>query len=68
MTSDFSRKLGIGGEEKAEAEGKPAHHLDPDAEGPWSAGNVDDSYGPLRAVEIDGAKQRGAQLVWAGVS
>ena len=30
----FSRKLGISGEEKAEAKGEPTHELEPDAEGP----------------------------------
>ena len=34
MTSGFSRKLGISGEEKAEAKGEPTHELEPDAEGP----------------------------------
>jgi Flavodoxin len=34
MTSGFSRKLGISGEQKAEAKGEPAHDLEPDAEGP----------------------------------
>jgi hypothetical protein len=34
MTSGFSRKIGISGEEKAEAEGRPTHELEPDAEGP----------------------------------
>jgi hypothetical protein len=34
MTSGFSRKIGVGGEEKAEAAGEPAHDLEEDAEGP----------------------------------
>jgi hypothetical protein len=34
MTSGFSRKMGISGEEKAEAKGEPTHDLEPDAEGP----------------------------------
>lgn len=34
MTSGFSRKIGVSGEEKAEAEGQPAHELEADAEGP----------------------------------
>lgn len=114
MTSGFSRKMGISGEEKAEAKGEPPHQLEPDAEGPglreWfdglrkiGAGKdaaafdtrlsspmsggaargigrrlrrhgyhlvtdpqgfvVDGSYGPLRAGEIERAKQWGAQLV-----
>jgi hypothetical protein len=118
MTSSFSRKMGITGEEKAEAKGEPAHELEPDAEGPglreWfdslpkdkdsglaaafdtrlagaMAGGaahgiarrlrkhgyhlvndpqgfvVDDAHGPLRAGEIERAKQWGAQLVQAGV-
>ena len=33
MTTGFSRKLGISGEEKAEAKGEPAHDLEADAEG-----------------------------------
>jgi hypothetical protein len=119
MASGFSRKLGISGEEKAEAKGEPTHELEPDAEGPglreWfddlqrigggrkaaafdtrlesrMAGGaahgiarrlrrhgydlvsdpegfvVDDSYGPLRAGEIERAKQWGAQLVRTSVS
>jgi Flavodoxin len=114
MTSGFSRKMGISGEEKAEAKGEPRHELEPDAEGPglreWFDGLrkigdgkkaaafdtrlespmaggaahgiarrlrrhgynlvtdpvgfvVDDSYGPLRAGEIERAKQWGTQLV-----
>jgi Flavodoxin len=114
MTSGFSRKMGISGEEKAEAKGEPTHDLEPDAEGPglreWfdvlpkasdrrqaaafdtrlgspMAGGaahgiarrlrrhgyqlvsdpegfvVDDAYGPLRAGEIERAKEWGAQLV-----
>jgi Flavodoxin len=34
MTSGFSRKMGISGEEKAEAKGETPHELEPDAEGP----------------------------------
>ena len=34
MTTGFSRKMGISGEEKAEAKGEPAHELETDAEGP----------------------------------
>ena len=34
MTSGFSRKMGISGEQKAEAKGEPAHEMEPDAEGP----------------------------------
>jgi hypothetical protein len=34
MTSRFSRKMGVSGEEKAEAKGEPAHALEEDAEGP----------------------------------
>src|SRR5207344_1372630 len=34
MTSGFSRKMGISGEEKAEAKGEPPHELEEDAEGP----------------------------------
>jgi hypothetical protein len=116
MTSHFSRKMGVSGEEKAEAKGEPAHELEEDAEGPgvreWfdrlprienggraaafdtrlgspMAGGaargvarrlrkhgydlvsdpegfvVDDAYGPLRAGELERAKQWGAQLVRA---
>jgi hypothetical protein len=119
MTTGFSRKMGISGEEKAEAKGEPTHELAPDAEGPglreWfddlqrigdgkmaaafdtrlesrMAGGaahgiarrlrrhgyqlvndpegfvVEDTYGPLRAGEIERAKQWGAQLVQASVS
>ena len=119
MASGFSRKLGISGEEKAEAKGEPTHELEPDAEGPglreWfddlqrigdgkkaaafdtrldsrMAGGaahgiarrlrrhgydlvsdpegfvVEDSHGPLRAGEIERAKQWGAQLVRTSVS
>jgi Flavodoxin len=116
MTSGFSRKIGVSGEEKAEAQGEPAHEMEEDAEGPgvreWfdrlpevsDGGNaaafdtrlgspmaggaargiarrlrkhgyrlvsdpegfvVGDSYGPLRAGEIERAKEWGAQLVRA---
>jgi Flavodoxin len=34
MTSGLSRRMGISGEEKAEAKGEPAHEIEPDAEGP----------------------------------
>jgi hypothetical protein len=119
MTSGFSRKMGVSGEEKLEAQGEPAHEMEEDAEGPgvreWfdglpkveGGGNaaafdtrlpspmaggaargiarrlrkhgyhlvsdpegfvVDDSYGPLRAGEIERAKQWGAQLLRATVS
>ena len=34
MTTGFSRKIGISGEEKAEAKGEPAHELETDVEGP----------------------------------
>src|SRR4029434_261650 len=34
MTTGFSRKMGISGEQKAEAKGEPTHELEPDAEGP----------------------------------
>jgi hypothetical protein len=118
MTSGFSRKMGISGEEKAEAKGEPTHELEPDAEGPglrewfdnWPeateggqaaafdtrlgspmAGGaargiarrlrkhgyqlvsdpqgfvVDDAYGPLRAGEVERAKQWGVQLVRATI-
>ena len=40
MTSGFSRKMGVRGEEKAEAKGEPAHQLEEDAEGPGSPGMV----------------------------
>jgi Flavodoxin len=116
MTSSFSRKMGVSGEEKAEAKGEPAHELEEDAEGPgvreWFDGLpkvenggpaaafdtrlespmaggaargiarrlrrhgydvvsdpegfvVEDAYGPLRAGELERAKQWGAQLVGA---
>jgi Flavodoxin len=118
MTSGFSRKMGVSGEEKAEARGEPTHEMEEDAEGPgvreWfdglpklkDGGNaaafdtrlgspmaggaaraiarrlrkhgyqlvsapegfvVDDAYGPLRAGEIERAKEWGAQLVRAAV-
>jgi hypothetical protein len=118
MTSGFSRRMGVSGEEKAEAKGEPTHEMEEDAEGPgvreWfdglpkveDGGNaaafdtrlgspmaggaargiarrlhrhgyqlvsdpegfvVDDAYGPLRAGEIDRAKEWGAQLVRATV-
>jgi Flavodoxin len=118
MTSGFSRKMGISGEEKLEAQGEPAHEMEEDAEGPgvreWfdslpkgseggsaaafdtrlpsrMAGGaahgiarrlrkhgydlvsepegfvLDDAYGPMRAGEIERAKQWGAQLVAARV-
>jgi hypothetical protein len=118
MTSGFSRKLGVSGEEKVEADGSPPHEMEEDAEGPgvreWFDGLtkvkdggpaaafdtrlpsamaggaargiarrlrrygyylvsdpegfiVDDAYGPLRAGEIERAKQWGAQLVRATV-
>jgi Flavodoxin len=116
MTSRFSRKMGVSGEEKAEAKGEPAHELEEDAEGPgireWFDGLpkienggraaafdtrlgspmaggaargvarrlrkhgyhlvsdpegfvVEDAYGPLRAGELERAKQWGAQLARA---
>ena len=119
MTSGFSRKMGISGEEKLEAQGEPAHEMEEDAEGPgvreWfdglpeveDGGNaaafdtrlpsrmaggaargiarrlrkhgyhlvsepegfvLDDAYGPMRAGEIERAKEWGAQLVRATVS
>ena len=34
MTSAMSRRMGISGEEKAEASGQPAHELEPEADGP----------------------------------
>jgi hypothetical protein len=119
MTSGFSRKIGVSGEEKVEAAGGPAHELEEDAEGPgvreWFDGLpkgkdggqaaafdtrlpsalaggasrgiarrlrrhgyhlvsdpegfvVDDAYGPLRAGEINRAKEWGAQSVAACVS
>jgi len=34
MTTGMSRRMGISGEEKAKASGKPAHELEPAAEGP----------------------------------
>jgi Flavodoxin len=34
MTSTFSRKIGVSGEEKLEAEGEPAHEMEEGAEGP----------------------------------
>jgi hypothetical protein len=34
MTSGFSRKIGVSGEERLKAEGEPAHELAEDAEGP----------------------------------
>ncbi len=37
MTSGFSRQLGVSGEEKAEAEGRPVHELEADADGPGRA-------------------------------
>ena len=37
MTSGFSRKMGVSGEEKAEAKGEPTHEMEEDAEGPGSA-------------------------------
>jgi hypothetical protein len=40
MTSGFSRKMGISGEEKAESKREPTHDLEPDAEGPGLAGVV----------------------------
>ena len=119
MTSGFSRKMGVSGEEKLEAQGEPAHEMEEDAEGPgvreWfdglpeveDGGNaaafdtrlpsrmaggaargiarrlhkhgyhlvsepegfvLDDAYGPMRAGEIERAKEWGAQLVRASVS
>ena len=116
MTSGLSRKMGVSGEEKAEANGEPAHELEEDAEGhgvrewfdglpkvadggraaafdtrlgaPMAGGAargiarrlrrhgyhlvsdpegfvVEDAYGPLRAGELERAKQWGAQLVRA---
>jgi hypothetical protein len=34
MTSTFSRKIGVSGEEKLEAQGEPAHEMEEGAEGP----------------------------------
>jgi flavorubredoxin len=34
MSSGFSRKMGVSGEEKLEAKGEPAHEMEEDAEGP----------------------------------
>jgi hypothetical protein len=34
MTSNFSRKIGISGEQKGEAEGGTKDELEPEAEGP----------------------------------
>ena len=118
MTSGFSRKIGVSGEEKLEAAGEPPREMVEDAEGPgvreWFDGLpkvkdggqaaafdtrlpsamaggaargiarrlrkhgynlvsdpegfvVDDAYGPLRAGEIERAKEWGAQLVRATV-
>jgi hypothetical protein len=118
MTTGFSRKMGVSGEEKLEAVGEAAHEMEEDAEGPgvreWfdglpkmnDGGNaaafdtrlpsrmaggaargiarrlrkhgyhlvadpegfvLDDAYGPMRAGEIDRAKEWGAQLVRATV-
>jgi hypothetical protein len=118
ITSGFSRKMGVSGEEKLEAAGKPPHEMEEDAEGPgvreWFDGLpevkdggqaaavdtrlpsamaggaargiarrlrkhgyhlvsdpegfvVDDAYGPLRAGEIDRAREWGAQLVAASI-
>jgi hypothetical protein len=118
MTSGFSRKMGVSGEEKLEAKGEPAHEMEEDAEGPgireWFDGLpevknggqaaafdtrlpsrmaggaargiarrlrkggydlvsdpegfvLDDAYGPMRAGEIERAKEWGAQLVRATV-
>lgn len=118
MTSGFSRKMGISGEQKAEAKGEAPHDLEPDAEGPglreWFDGLpkvdggqaaafgtrvgssmaggaargiarrlrkhgydllkdpqgfvVEDAHGPLRAGEVERAKQWGAELVQARTS
>jgi hypothetical protein len=118
MTSGFSRKMGISGEQKAEAKGEAPHDLEPDAEGPglreWFDGLpkgdggqgaafdtrlgssmaggaargivrrlrkhgydllndpegfvVQDAHGPLRAGEVERAKQWGAELVQARTS
>jgi Flavodoxin len=116
MTSGFSRKIGVSGEDKLEAQGEPAHEMEEDAEGPgvreWFDGLpkvkngggaaafdtrlpsrmaggaargigrqlrkhgyqlvtepegfvLDDAYGPMRAGEIERAKEWGAQLVRA---
>jgi Flavodoxin len=118
MTSGFSRKIGVSGEEKLEAAGEPPREMEEDAEGPgvreWFDGLpkvkdggqaaafdtrlpsamaggaargiarrlrkhgynlvsdpegfvVDDAYGPLRAGEIERAKEWGAQLLRATV-
>jgi hypothetical protein len=34
MTSGFSRKIGVGGEQKAEAQGEPTQEMEEDVEGP----------------------------------
>ena len=47
MTSGFSRKMGVSGEEKAEAKGEPTHEMEEDAEGPGS-GNGSTFYRRLR--------------------
>jgi hypothetical protein len=118
MTSGFSRKMGISGEQKAEVKGEAPHDLEPDAEGPglreWFDGLpkvdggqaagfdtrlgssmaggaargiarrlrkhgydllndpegfvVEEAHGPLRAGEVERAKQWGAELVQARTS
>jgi hypothetical protein len=49
MTSTFSRKIGISGEEKLEAQGEPAHEMEEGAEGPgvreWLDGLQKKVYG-----------------------
>jgi hypothetical protein len=50
MTSQFSRKIGIGEEEKAEGEGAPKHDLEPDAEGP----GLRDWFGGLPKIHEGG--------------
>jgi hypothetical protein len=57
MTSGLSRKMGISGEQNAEAKGEPAHELEEDAEGPgvreWFKGlpNLEDGGGPAAAFD-----------------
>ena len=50
MTSGFSRKMGVSGEEKLEAQGEPAHEMEEDAEGP----GVREWFDGLPKVEAGG--------------
>jgi Flavodoxin len=50
MTSGFSRKMGVSGEEKAEAKGEPTHELEEDAEGP----GVREWFDSLPEIEDNG--------------